>query len=376
MTDLVVVSLEAWDEVWRRNQYLVSGLLDADPDLRALFVEPPDDPLHAVRSGSRPRFGHGLRQVADRLWTFRSVKALPRRLDAGADERMARAALRAAQQLGMTDPVLWINDPGAAAVARGSGLRTFYDMTDDWIAADRPVAERERLDAGERWLLATADTVIACSPELVRRKRDQRADIVLVRNAVDVARYREPTPRPADVPAGPYALYVGTLHRDRLDVELCVQTAQGLGSGGRLVLVGPNALSSEDSARLRESGAVLLGARPRDAVPGYLQHAAVLLVPHRVTAFTESLDPLKLYEYQAVGRPVVSTPVAGFRDSGDPRVVVAEGSAFSDAVRAVVAEPVEAPIADQTWVAEPVEASSLSADWSDRVAQVRTLLEG
>ena len=46
MTDLVVLSLEAWDEVWRRNQHLVAGLLRADPALRVLFVEPAVDPLH------------------------------------------------------------------------------------------------------------------------------------------------------------------------------------------------------------------------------------------------------------------------------------------------------------------------------------------
>ena len=63
MTDLVVVSLEAWDGVWRRNQHLVSRLLAADPDLRVLFVEPPADPLHDLRRRSGVRRGLGLRQA-------------------------------------------------------------------------------------------------------------------------------------------------------------------------------------------------------------------------------------------------------------------------------------------------------------------------
>ena len=42
-----------------------------------------------------------------------------------------------------------------------------------------------------------------------------------------------------------------------------------------------------------------------------------------MTPFTDSLDPIKLYEYQAVGRPVVSTPVAGFREVAGERIVVA-----------------------------------------------------
>ncbi len=69
---------------------------------------------------------------------------------------------------------------------------------------------------------------------------------------------------------------------------------------------------------------------------GYLQHADVLVVPHVVTAFTDSLDPIKLYEYQAVGRPVVSTSVAGFRDADDPRITLADGDAFPAAVAAAL----------------------------------------
>ena len=55
-------------------------------------------------------------------------------------------------------------------------------------------------------------------------------------------------------------------------------------------------------------------------------------MPHVVTSFTDSLDPIKLYEYQAVGRPVVSTAVAGFRDADDDRIVIADASGFADAV--------------------------------------------
>ena len=109
MTDLVVVSLEAWDGVWRRNQHLVSRLLAADAELRVLFVEPSVDPLHDVRRRSRARRGLGLRRAGDRLWLFQPTKWLPRRLDPAADRRLSSAVLRAAEQVGMTRPVLWLS---------------------------------------------------------------------------------------------------------------------------------------------------------------------------------------------------------------------------------------------------------------------------
>ncbi|WP_448006663.1 glycosyltransferase [Agromyces bauzanensis] len=367
MTDLVVVSLEAWDDVWRRNQHLVDGLLRADPTLRVLFVEPPADPTHDLRSGRRPSFGRGIREVPDvapgRLFTLRPVKWLPRRVDPGADERLARAIMRAAASVGMRAPVLWINDPSAATLAVRSGWPMLYDVTDDWLTADRSAGERERIAANEARLLASARAVVVCSAELERRKSAERP-VVLIPNAVDVTAYRRPAARPADLPAGPVALYLGTAHADRLDVDLCAATARALDATGTLVLVGPNLLSAEQVRRLTDAGVLMLGPRRREDVIGYLQHADVLLVPHVVTDFTDSLDPLKLYEYQAVGRPVVSTPVAGFRDVDDPRITIADGEEFAAAVAAAV------PAATRF----PDGAEGPVPDWSERVAAMGEVL--
>ncbi len=58
----------------------------------------------------------------------------------------------------------------------------------------------------------------------------------------------------------------------------------------------------------------MLGPRAYADVPAYLQHADIVIVPHLVTPFTESLDPIKAYECLAIETPTVATPVAGFRE--------------------------------------------------------------
>lgn len=380
MTDLVVISLERWDQVWRRNQHLVAGLLARAPELRVLFVEPAADPTHDLRSKRRPRFGTRVAPIAsadgswqDRLYRVRLTKWMPRRLDPRADRRLATGIMRAAAKLGMRHPLLWINDPGLASLSEASGWPTLYDITDDWLAADRPVDELSRAAANETRLFELAQEVVVCSPELVRRKQTARP-VTLIPNAVDVAAYRQPVPRPRDLPDGPVALYLGTVHRDRVDVDLCLALTRALGSGaslvpgaparGTLVLVGPNVLPTGDDELLRRSGALLLGPRARHEVIGYLQHADVLVVPHVVTAFTDSLDPIKLYEYQAVGRPVVSTGVAGFREADDARITIADGADFVDAV----AEALPATSRFPTGADGPV------ADWGDRVEAMRVVL--
>ena len=266
--DLVVASLEAWDTVWRRNQHLVSRLLRDDPSLRVLFVEPPADPSHAVRRRARPHRGAGLRVgpaldgvEPGRLHLYQGTKALPRRVDPGADARLADQVVRAVDTLGFDDPLLWVNDPVGRHSARPHRLARPL-RRHRRLAARRPHRTRARA-AGRRRGPAPGDAahVVVCSPALLAAKsagRDGRP-LSLVPNAVDVDAYRTPGPRPADLPDGPVALYVGTVHRDRVDLDLCARTARALAGRASVVLVGPAPLEPADRRGLEEAGVRLLG---------------------------------------------------------------------------------------------------------------------
>jgi len=270
-----------------------------------------------------------------------------------------------AANLDFDNPILWINDPSAATLLATSGWPGLYDMTDDWVAATRSRRQHRRVVADEAILMRLCHTVTVCSTGLEKTKGNIR-DVVLLQNAVDVARFRRPTRRPNDLPPGRIALYAGTVHADRFDVSLAVATARALAAvGATLVLVGPMMLSSAEQSRITSAGVTVLGGRPHERVPAYLQHADVLLVPHVVDEFTDSLDPIKLYEYRAVGRPVVATPVAGFRDQQDAHIIVAGGESFPSAVVAQITNP--QPQRGQ----RPDDIPT----WDDRVSQMSTVLD-
>lgn len=365
--DVVVFSLESWDDVWRRNQYLLDGLLRRDPDLHVLLVEPPSDPVHSALHAHRRgvRRGRGLRSVPGydgRLHTLQATKWLPRLVGPVADRRLAAGVRTAARGLGMTSPVLWVNDPDWAHIVDGT-TPAIYDITDDWVEAVRSSRAHTRIVANEARLMDLCAVVVVCSPVLFARKEAVRP-VELIQNGVDVAAYRAPHARPGDLPERS-ALYLGTLHEDRLDVDLCRRLGERLALvDAHLVLVGPNALSPAHTAALAQTpGVTLLGPRPHEEVSGYLQHADVLVVPHVVDAFTDSLDPIKLYEYEAVGRPIAATPVAGFRELvGVDGVVIAAAGELPDRIADLVVTPPES--------VGPFEAQ----DWSLRVAAMDDVL--
>jgi teichuronic acid biosynthesis glycosyltransferase TuaH len=322
LRELVVCSLEPWNDVWRRNQFFTDALLRRNPELRVLFVEPPADVLFDLWSRRVPALPRLRRLSADgRLRALRPLKPLPRRFGDWVDELVLRQVILAARAVRFSRPTLWINDVTFAPLISRTGWPSLYDVTDDWLLAPFPPRELERLRRLDQLALATAGEVVVCSAALAASRGATRA-VSLVPNGVDVAHFRRQRRRPDDLASAPTAVYVGLLHEARIDVELVNDLARGM-PHLTLVFVGPSSLGPV-SQRTLESlpNVALIGPRPYRDVPGYLQHADVVIVPHRVSPFTETLDPIKAYECLAVENPTVATPVAGFRDHPDALNVV------------------------------------------------------
>jgi teichuronic acid biosynthesis glycosyltransferase TuaH len=361
LRQLIICSLEEWDEVWRRNQFLTDRILRNHAELRILFVEPAADPLHDLRRGERPRVAR-LRSVdrEGRLKTLRPLKPLPRRLGPATDTALCAQVRVAARVLRFDRPILWLNDVTFAPLIGRTGWPTIYDVTDDWLLAPMPEGKRKRLRALDELAVQNAAEVVVCSLNLARSRGAIRP-VTLIPNAVDVVHFQRRRRRPVDLPPPPVAVYVGTLQDARLDVGLVTQLARAIETLN-VVLIGPDSLSEPSRAQLALPNVRLLGPRPYEDVPAYLQHANVIVVPHVVDDFTDSLDPIKAYECLAVARPVVATPVAGFREL-QKRLSVVEREAFVEAVRKALASPTRSANTDEI------------PSWDERAEELAKVLE-
>jgi teichuronic acid biosynthesis glycosyltransferase TuaH len=340
--DVICFSLEPWDEVWRRNQHLSAELLRQRPQMRLLFAEAAVDVTWSLAQRRWPSSAR-LRPIGDsgRLWGMAPRKWVPRRVWPAGDRSLGRQVLAAGARLGFDRPVLWVNDSTYADTVSGTQWGSVYDITDDWLLGFGPEREMARQRRNDAAMLHVANEVVVCSPALEESRRQVRP-VHLVQNGVDPDHLRAPTTRPTDLPPGKVVLYQGTLSDGRLDMGLCLALCAGVGQAASVVFVGPNSLTRESTRSLLDAGAHIVGPRPYRDVPAYLQHADVLVVPHQVTPFIESLDPIKAREFLCIGRPVVSTPVSGFRGL-DPPIVAADPAHFVETVSAILAGPAMPP---------------------------------
>jgi len=359
---------ETWtDSVWREfmtpdrfakalvTHPEVAGLLLADPyrmgpaqQLRRLQgrrpAPPPERPHPTgVVSPLRLRRKDGVGEAALR----RTYRAYDRSLRAAADK------------LGLKSPALITTNPFYAAYGplHWAGTVTYYAF-DDWAA----------YDAHKRWwpdyIAAYAEIrrrghrVCAVSQPLLNRVAPTGPGLV-VPNGIVPEEWQPPWTAPdwlSELPR-PHILYTGAIH-SRLDIP-AVRDIAARFPNGSILFVGP--ISHEEVANeLRQIPAVHVrdSVVGRAALAGLTRAVDVCIMPHRRNPLTESMSPLKIYEYCAAGRPSAATDILPVRGIHEQVVLVQEGGSFADGVERALAL---GPIAEQSRQ-EFIKANS----WRDR----------
>jgi hypothetical protein len=97
----------------------------------------------------------------------------------------------------------------------------------------------------------------------------------------------------------------------------------------------------------------------------------VLLIPFRVTELTRAVNPIKLYEYCAAGKPIVATPLDEVVAAGDVAHIGGGADGFARAVDTALGE-VAAPDPGR---AAAREALARASTWEVRVHALAELLD-
>ncbi len=154
-----------------------------------------------------------------------------------------------------------------------------------------------------------ADVIITGSELNHRIFSDGRNNCYLFENAVDEDFLGGPSSLPCTAGSSPRLGYVGTISQ-RTDVDLLEWLARKRPEWSFL-LAGRQEISVADHAMLNLPNVRYKGIIPYQELPQFIRSLDVCLMPHRKTEYSRSMSPLKIYQYLASGRPIVSTDIEG-----------------------------------------------------------------
>jgi glycosyltransferase involved in cell wall biosynthesis len=184
----------------------------------------------------------------------------------------------------------------------------------------------------EEQLVGEADEVIAVSTTLRDKLARMGRTARLLTHGVDTEFWGgagDGVGSEATGSARPLVVFWGVIDR-RMDVAFVSRLAHDL-TEGTIVLAGP--LDNPDPVLLRLPRVAHLGALPFERLPALAREASVLVMPYADLPVTRAMQPLKLKEYLATGRPVVARDLPATRGWGDCLDLAASPEAFSQAVR-------------------------------------------
>ena len=177
---------------------------------------------------------------------------------------------------------------------------------------------------------------------------------------------REETEVPADLRALPRPVigYFGLIG-DRIDVSI-IETLADRHPEWSIALVGP--VREEMCAVPVRPNILVTGQRDYDLLPGYLKGFDVAIIPYLLNETTMDLNPTKLLEYLAGGRPVVSTAMTDVVELfGDYVAIAHDSEEFLRLTERAVENP------DQERIGRGVEFAG-GFTWEAMTARMRRLI--
>lgn len=249
-------------------------------------------------------------------------------------------------------------------------LLRIYQSRDDisqepYIARHGRYLEREQLDRAELRL--------ATSQGLRHLLHRSSAPVHRLANGADTALFSQalnPAPLPPDWPSGaigkPVVGYIGSFSALRLDYPL-LRFVVNKHPDKAFVFLGSGNFEDQELAAL--PNVHLIGPRPLVSLPNYLRGMDATLIPFLCNTLTSSIYPLKINEYLAAGKPVISTNFSADVREFAPVVHLADSA---ESFSAGLSKALEADSAGQR---QARCATAAKNSWTERAATFERLVE-
>jgi len=225
--------------------------------------------------------------------------------------------------------ITWVSDPfHESLVGMFDDKLSIYDCYDEHTSVKGwpIIRNKQQINKQEKRLLQKADITFVVSDALYRSKSRYAKKLEVLSNAVDIKHFRpldnneiEDFKEITQI-SRPIIGYLGTLSAN-LDISMLIELAER-NPLWSFVSIGPKLTKKDKSLDVNmfitNENVHILGFRPYEILPYYINSFDVCFLPLATDyPFNINCSPLKLYEYLASGKPIVSTDIPYVRKFRD-----------------------------------------------------------
>jgi len=242
--------------------------------------------------------------------------------------------------LHLSNPMLWIFTPNMVnMIGHLNEAEIIYYCVDNQSA--HKDVNSKMLDEMEHKLLKKADIVIACSKELSKTREKINPNTYYIPHGVDWDLFRKALDENLQIADDiapirkPIIGFYGFVSYDWVDFDLLKKIAMKH-TEWSIVLIGK---SSVDLRELIMLGNIYyLGVKKFEDLPMYSKAFDVAIIPFNINELTLNSNPLKLLEYLASGKPVVSTRIPEVTKYGNMVKIADTSEEFISAIEQCLKE--------------------------------------
>ncbi|MCX7817050.1 MAG: glycosyltransferase [Syntrophales bacterium] len=227
----------------------------------------------------------------------------------------------ALDRCGIKNFILWLYPPHPFVemildVLKEKATLIVSDCVDDHRHYAKDTFEKDQIEKRYKKVIGQSNVVFTVSKSMQKEMKKFNSEIYYIPNAIpeEVLHHNEPPPPEFSFLKRPIIGYTGALSM-RIDVDLLKFIAKERPNWS-IALIGtvPHPKVQE---LFRLENIYWFGPKLYSDIHRFINNFDVCIIPHSVNTFTDYMNPIKLYEYLASGKPIVSTDVAGvdmFRD--------------------------------------------------------------
>jgi len=330
--DILCLSPNYWDDLTGAFHQVMTRLAE---NRRVLLVSPQFWVMNIVGAFGRAKLPvSGLKQIKKNLFSFTPPKYLPynykfKKINTIIYRLMVANIRRKIKKLGLHDLVIYIWHPDQKdLIDEFYGIMVCYHICDEYSGYTKDPIKKKKIMDAERELLAKADLVITTSPGLFEKKKTLHPNVVLIPNGVDYDHYSQAAintnlaiPEDLNSIPEPRIGYIGNVN-DKVDFLLLQFIAESRPDWS-IILIGPlNIHDLQLKANFEKvqtlNNVYFLGQKPVEVLPAYIKGLNVCMMCYLINDWTYYGYPLKMHEYLAGGKPVVSSDLPAVREFSPP----------------------------------------------------------